>query len=407
VSLGPDDAMTPAAAADVTADIPGTAVTVPAEPPIPAASVDRAIAVRRVRRDVLVDAVLPTILLRPVVLVFAVLAVIVLERSSLPSGSFLEIWNRWDAPHFFEVASVGYVDPARIVLFPLYPALIRLGSLVATPLVAGMTISFLFTVAAAAGLYRLIRFDAGRATARWGVLAMSVFPTAFTLVAPYSEAPFLAFTVWSFVAARQGRWPAAGLLALLAGLTRIQGAFILPALIIEYWLANRRIGRDASWLALAALGPLIYLAINQAAFGDPLFFLEAQRTYFHVTTVAPWTAFGNAWNGVLALVPSRDWVTVYLAPFVALCLLAATTIWSIVGKGSRPSYAAYTALTALSFATLSWPISVPRYLMGAFTIFIAAGWLGRRPSLGPPLYVASTLLFAICTTLFVTGHWAF
>ncbi len=389
MSLVPDDGATPTAA-------PVT----PAASPIRRASL---------RRALLVDAVIPTILLRGVVLVFAVLAVIVLE-TSLPSGSVLEIWNRWDAPHFFEVAQYGYgppADPARIVLFPLLPALIRLGSVVTQPLVAGMVISFIGTLAAAAGLYRLVRMDAARPVARWAVLAMSIFPTAFTLVAPYSEGPFLAFTVWSFVAARERRWAGAGMFAFLAGLTRIQGAFLLPALIVEYWLAERRVGRDASWLLLAAGGPLVYLAINYVTFGDPLYFLDIQRDVFKVSTVAPWNAIVSAWNGVLVLEPSRIWATVYLAPFVAICVLAATTIWTIVGKRSRPSYAVYTGLTLLSFLTLSWPISVPRYLMGVFTIFIGMGVLGRKPWLGPPLFVASTLLMALATALFVTNHWAF
>jgi Gpi18-like mannosyltransferase len=390
VSLVPDDGATPTAAPAVTPNAGG---------------------IRRdpSRRALLVDAVLPTILLRIVVLVFAPLAVIVLERS-LPSGSVLDIWNRWDAPHFFEVAQYGYgppADPARIVLFPLLPALIRVGSFVTQPLVAGMVISFVGTLAAAAGLYRLVRMDEARPVARWAVLAMSIFPTAFTLVAPYSEGPFLAFTVWSFVAARERRWGPAGIFAFLAGLTRIQGAFLLPALIVEYWLAERRVGRDASWLLLAAGGPLVYLAINYLTFGDPLFFLGIQRDVFKVSTVAPWNAIASVWNGVLVLEPSRIWATVYLAPFVAICALAATTIWTIVGKHSRPSYAVYTGLTLLSFLTLSWPISVPRYLMGVFTIFIAMGVLGRKPWLGPPLFVASVLLFALATALFVTNHWAF
>jgi hypothetical protein len=395
VSLVPDDAATPDAPAGADA----------AAPPAPPAA--RARMGRFFRGEAWIDAVLPTILLRGVVLVYAFLAVIVLESGALGSRSFLEIWNRWDAPHFFEVAEVGYVDPARIVLFPLLPVLIRIGSLVTQPLMAGMLISFVATLVAAAGLHRLIRMDHGRPIARWAVLAMSIFPTAFTLVAPYSEAPFLAFTVWSFVAARQGRWPAAGLLALLAGATRIQGAFILPALAVEYWLARRRVDRDASWLLLAAGGPLIYLAINAATFGDPFYFIEVQRAVFRVSTVAPWTALESALHGALAFEPSRLWATVYLAPFAAICLLAATTLWTLFGKGSRPSYVVYTGLTLISFLTLSWPISVPRYLMGVFTIFIGAGVLARRPWLGPPVFVASILLFGLCTALFVTGHWAF
>lgn len=399
MSLVPDDAATP--------EVPAASAATPDTTAPPDAT---ARARRLLQDEAWVDAVLPTILLRGVVLLYAFLATIVLESDALGGRSFLEIWNRWDAPHFFEVAEHGYgppADPARIVLFPLLPVLIRIGSFVTQPLVAGMLISFAATIAAAAGLHRLIRMDHPRPIARWGVFAMTIFPTAFTLVAPYSEGPFLAFTVWSFVAARQGRWPAAGLLALLAGATRIQGAFILPALLVEYWLAERRVGRDATWLLLAAGGPLIYFAINAATFGDPLFFLEVQRDVFKVTTVAPWTALGGAWNGALALEPTRFWATVYLAPFVAICLLAATTLWTLFGKGSRPSYAVYTGLTLVSFVTLSWPISVPRYLMGVFTIFIVAGVLARRPWLGPPMFVASMLLFGLCTALFVSGHWAF
>ena len=75
-----------------------------------------------------------------------------------------------------------------------------------------------------------------------------------------------------------------------------------------------------------------------------------------------------------------------------------STIRLRVGPSSRPS-----ASCTIAKPRLTWPISVPRYLMGAFPIFIAAGRLGVRPWLGPPLFVASILLFGLCLTLFVTG----
>jgi Gpi18-like mannosyltransferase len=357
-----------------------------------------------------VDAVLPTILLRGVILVFAVLAVIIIRPDALPSGSLLGLWERWDAPHFFEVARYGYgppADPARIVIFPLFPAMVAVGSLLAEPLVAGMLIAFGATLASAVGLYRLIRLDANRSIGRLGVLAMSIFPTAFSLVAPYSEAVFLAFAIWAFLFARTGRWREAGVCSLFAGLARIHGAFILPALAVEYWLSRRRIDRDAAWLLLGAGGPLVYLAINALTFGDPLFFVGIQTSVFHVSTTTPWTGVWNAWQNALAVQPTEYWATVYLAPVAGYIVLGLTLVWTLVGKGGRPSYAVYCGLAFLSFAALTWPISVPRYIMGAFPIFIAAAHLGRHPWAGPPLFVASTLLFGICLTLFVTGHWAF
>lgn len=357
-----------------------------------------------------VDAVLPTVLLRGVFLVFALLVVVIFRPEALPDGSILRVWERWDAPHFFEVARYGYgppADPARIVIFPLFPALVAIGSLLTEPLVAGMIISFGATLASAVGLYRLIRLDANRSTGSLGVLAMSIFPTAFSLVAPYTEAVFLAFAIWAFLFARTGRWREAGICSLFAGLARIHGAFILPALAVEYWLSRRRIGRDAAWLLLGAGGPLVYLAINALTFGDPFFFVGIQTEVFRVSTTTPWNGLWSAWQGALAFQPTEQWATVYLAPMAALVVLGLATIWSIVGRGGRPSYAVYCGIAFLSFASLTWPISVPRYIMGAFPIFIAAAYAGRRSWLGPPLFVASTLLLGVCLTLFVIGHWAF
>ncbi|TMC63535.1 MAG: hypothetical protein E6J17_05005 [Chloroflexi bacterium] len=100
-------------------------------------------------------------------------------------------------------------------------------------------------------------------------------------------------------------------------------------------------------------------------------------------------------------------MTIYLAPLGAFVVLALVTLWTAIGRGRRASYFVYTALTLVSFATLSWPISVPRYVMGVFPMFLAAGRLSARPWLGPPLFVASTLLMGAFMTLFVIGHWAF
>jgi hypothetical protein len=270
-----------------------------------------------------------------------------------------------------------------------------------------MIISFASTVAAAAGLFRLVSLDSDRAVARRAVVAMSVFPTAFSLVAPYSEAPFLAFVIWSFVFAREGNWRAAGLLALFAGATRIYGALLFPALAVEYWLPRRRLGRDALWLLLALGGPLIYLGVNFVTFGDPLYFLSIQRDVFAVSTVAPWVAVPNLIVNVLNGPPTATWATVYVAPLLALIVMIAVTVWAAASRWSRPSYLVYAGLMLLSIVTLSWPISTPRYILAAFPIFIAAGHVAGRPSIGAPLLVGSTLLLGVCTTLFVTGRWAF
>ena len=297
-------------------------------------------------------------------------------------------------------------DPARIVLFPLFPLTIRLGSVLLSPLWAAMAIALLASAAAALGLYRLIALDGSRNLAKAGVLAMIVFPTAYAFVAPYSEALFLALAVWSFVAIRRGDARLAGVLGALAALTRIQGVFLLPALAIEYFAARRRVDRDILWILFVGSGLLVYLALNQAYFGEPLHFVDVQRDTFGVRNVLPWEGLTNLVSGTVSGPPSESWVTNYIAPLASLVLLAGVTAWSAVSRHSRPSYAVYAAISLIAFTSLSWPISVPRYILGVFPIFIAIG-ASFRSVIGPAILVACTLLLGLFTTLFAMGHWAF
>ena len=361
------------------------------------------------RSEAWVDAIVPTLAVRLAVMAFAVLAVIVLEREALPPDPWLQVWNHWDAPHFFEIAEFGYLppaDPARIVLFPLYPILIAMGSLVMAPLPAGMLVSLIAGLLAAAGLHRLVRLDDSRPAARAAVLSMAIFPTAFAFIAPYSEALFAALAIWAFVRAREGDWRMAGILGALAAFTRIQGIFLLPALALEYWLVRRRLDRDGFWVLFIGAGLLGYLALNSLAFGDPLYFIEVQRDTFKVGNVAPWVMLDqlahNVWTGPLG----ERWLTVSVAPLAAFAVLAATCVWSIASRRSRPSYAVYAIVSLVAFASLSWPISVPRYILGVFPMFIAMGMLLRRP-IGPAVAALSVMLLALFVSLFAIGHWAF
>lgn len=282
------------------------------------------------------DAVLLTLGIRLVLLVAAPVAVILFGDEAARARVPLEIWDAWDARHYIEVAEIGYVDPARAVIFPLFPMLLRAGSVVLPPLVAGLAISLVASVLAAIALYRLARLDgADRRVSRGVVLAMNVFPTSFAMVAPYTEPLFLAFAAWSFLLARRADWVGSGVLGLLAALTRLQGILVLPALLLELR------GRTPSWrmlaLGLIVVGPLVYMAVNWLAYGDPLFFMAVQRDVFRVETVPPWQALPPLLAAVASPRAEADWLMVYLAPLLALFMLAATTIWAIVAPAAAPA----------------------------------------------------------------------
>jgi hypothetical protein len=63
----------------------------------------------------------------------------------------------------------------------------------------------------------LIARDFEPVVARRTVLLISIFPSAFFLFAPFTEALFLALAVWCIAMARERRWLLAGALGFLAG----------------------------------------------------------------------------------------------------------------------------------------------------------------------------------------------
>jgi len=183
------------------------------------------------------DVVLLTVGLRLVLLLWAPIAVTVFGSELARSRDFLEIWNNWDSPHYLAIAR-GWYDPARdpaeIAFMPLLPVIIRVLSEFMAPLVAGMVVSLVMTIAAGLAIYRLALLDADRTVARAAVLALNVFPTSFAFVPPYTEPLFLGLAAWAFLRARRDDWIGASMLGMLASLARIQGLLLVPALIVEY-----------------------------------------------------------------------------------------------------------------------------------------------------------------------------
>src|ERR1700716_1454754 len=79
-----------------------------------------------------------------------------------PAGlhGWMEIWNRWDGPHYLDIARDGYVTQGDernwIVFYPLYPWAIRLLAFILRDyLLSAFAVSALASVAAGLLLRRL------------------------------------------------------------------------------------------------------------------------------------------------------------------------------------------------------------------------------------------------------------
>jgi mannosyltransferase PIG-V len=346
-------------------------------------------------------------------------------------------WERFDGLWFLRIATKGYVDgDGSAAFFPLYPLAIRAVSFLigGHPLAASLVVSNLAFLAALIVLYFLTCSELSEPAARKTILYLSVFPTAFFFLAPYSESLFLLLSVASFWAARRRKWPLAAAFGALAASTRSLGILIAPALALEavhQWReARQRIeteadGRspgteerhDASrgalvarlgWAGSVSLGLLGYLLFWQVAHGDFWAPLTKQGNWERVVSL-PWNSLREASRdafGYLGSYPQGyhqvDWLIV-----VPVLLAAAYAFVRL-----RPAYGFYTwgsILVPLSFIFEGRPLmSMPRLLVPLFPVFWGLALLAERRRVAHQLIVAvSAAGLGLLTLLFVDWFYIF
>lgn len=320
--------------------------------------------------------------------------------------------GRWDAGWFLAIARDGYGDsPQKAAFFPLYPALVAgLGAVVGSLNAAGLLVSCVSLLIALFLLHRLAALDVGEPAATRSVLLVAFFPTAFFLSAIYSEALFLALSVGAVLAARQGRWPVAGVAGGLAAATRNSGLLLLVPLLILLlygpradrvaprgegrWRPRYLPGREAAWLLLVPLGAaaaLVYVAWRTGTWNATT---EAQSQGWGRRFTGPLVSVHDAVRDTRANVaeiragasltePTGRGAAVRNVPLSFLALLGAAV--ATVGAVRRlpPAYGAY-AVVGLLFA-ISFPVpgdpleSLPRFLLVLFPLFMWLGlWADRR-----------------------------
>jgi hypothetical protein len=377
-----------------------------------------------------------TLVIKLGVLLLGVLAVNLLAHRTLTSPiQILEIWNQWDAPHYQDLAVLGYratdpgvltIDgyrrafpgdlPLYIVFFPLFPWLVgAVTDLIRDPLISAFIVSGVASFFVAPLLYRLVRDEFGH---RVGILAAwfaLIFPTAYFLHIGYTESLFLALVVGSFVAARHDRWWLAGLLGGLAALARINGLVLIPALAAEAWLAwyrdpERRIRVEWLGIGLIGVGFLVYLGLNQAVYGDALTFLRVQHEHWFKSLAPPWDGIAGIVNGLGSGPGSSfgDPGRLLTGGWMELAFIAlgfAGTVYAAFRF--RPSWFVWMAGNWLLFTSTSFVISVPRYSLTLFPLFAIFALEGRRIERVVAISLVSLALFVYFASQFAQGRWAF
>src|SRR6266852_8845230 len=189
-----------------------------------------------------------TRLLLVMVTYFGYILLVVPKDSTIPVNmiSLLTSWNHWDAANYVRIAQYGYQRIYDTAFFPLFPLLISgiahlLGGEGWSYLLVGTILTNAALLGALFVLYQLAVEAKGEQVARRTLLYLCIFPTAFFFFAPYNESLFLLFTAGTFLAMRRQRWWIAGLLGLLAALTRSAGILLFIPYIVELWMSRQSI----------------------------------------------------------------------------------------------------------------------------------------------------------------------
>lgn len=381
--------------------------------------------------------VLLWLLTRAMVLVLA-LALLLTSGGSLTAHSLSTLWLHYDARHYLDIAINGYHSRYLMSFFPLYPAithLVFLGLGRAHPLVAGLVVSNVATLAACLGIARLARLEYDDDAS--GLASVQLFlavPLALFLAAPWAESLLIAWSAWALACARQGRWYAAAGCALAATLTNAAGIALLAPLVYEYahqsggWPASRwRWMRTHPWrgagslreaaagLAVALAAPLgvgAYAVLCFARFGDFLLFFHAEQAYFGHHLAWPWQTVGLVAGNVAALRGSVVGEARLALDVLPVLICAALT--ARIGRSMPKSFALYlVALLALCVASpvtgTLFPdvlVSAGRYLLASIPLFVVAGrWCGAHPRWRVALLAGGWALQAALTVCAFGGVW--
>ena len=361
----------------------------------------------------------------------------------------VEPFRNWDGTWYAMVAEQGYSTQytATAAFFPLYPWLMDLGSrLTGWPVeIIGYLVSHVAFAVALVMLYKLVRMDLNDRVARWTLVALALFPTAFFFSAIYTESLFLLLTVTCLWAARRNDWLLAALMGFLAAMTRSAGIMLLAPLAV---LFVQQHGWDLRrWFPKALLGvipPLGLVVFGWFLTANGLGFLDwqEQQWQWNRFSATPWRTFQCVFQGceetvrgfggeyqavvepvdvgwVADLLRDPSWDRLTSTEFrylvgqsqvldVVVTIVAFALI--LVGLRKVPLY--YTAwvvppmIVPLLAPSSVFPLmSMPRFVLPLFPLFVVAVLLIRDRRVGIALASVSAVLLMLLTTQFALWYW--
>jgi hypothetical protein len=327
------------------------------------------------------------------------------ESFPVPKDSgLIDMHNRWDTYWYLDIIHNGYYlktdnTLSNVVFFPLYPALMKIVGTIflGNFILAGWLISMTALLLGCAYFYKFLKEFHPDVDPELPILLMLVFPTAFFLNVVYTEAVFFFITIGCFYYVKRKEFWKAGAFAFFGALTHSNGVFLaLPIL----WETVRLFGWKQALLskrivpiALPALAMFSFLLYDYIRFKDFMLFFKIESAWGRSFSIN-WDHFSTFSHPSIANMSIDIFFTVMIISVIIL-------VW----KKLSPMYSVFMSLTVLAALTSGTLMSIGRYSLVLFPLFILLAKIKNKTILQGWIFT-SALFLAMDIILWVNNYWA-
>jgi hypothetical protein len=296
--------------------------------------------------------------------------------------------------HVLSYGPNGQLLPSNLAFFPLYPAL-TFGVhwlFHISPQIAALSVAWAAGLAAAWGIYLVGAAAKDRGTGVMLALLWAVLPHALVQSMGYSETLFTALAAWSLWATLRKHWLTAGLICVLAGLTRPTASAVIAAVGLAALVTVIRDWRQwRAWVAgvISPLGLLGYMWwVGQRLHRLDGYFYVQDKTW-HMAFDDGYYTYDSARHILFADPPLQ------LANTVTTVVLSIAIILMLVSFGARIPWPLLVFGAVAMIVVLTgdgYYYAKARLLMPAFTLLLpAAAALARTRNRMTPIAVIGAL----------------
>jgi hypothetical protein len=297
----------------------------------------------------------------------------------------LESLCSWDCGWYMSIIERGYDlqphghaagDAANWAFFPLFPMAARFFSTLFQ--IGGILSATIFSnacfVLALCILFKYAKKFLDIDSARFVILALAFSPYSIYFSVPYTESLYLLLMLGALYFARSDKWILAALFAAMLSATRNLGVFIVfPMLVIclrQYeWKDLIRLKGNAAYASLALfiapLGLFLYMFFLHHQAGDALAFKNVQVAWDRIPDNPLKEIFGSLRKG--------NWYEKYCSLVACASLLASAYLFV-----KRFRAEALVLFIGIMIPASAGIVSMPRYALTLFPIFLALGLFTKR-----------------------------